>query len=190
MAPTGLMLPADRRRSSHARVETRPHDTCSPSPKGNIYPPPCFSFKLTRQGSEMKIASIQPFILHLPLTSDSIRTRPTASPIGASSAPRSSPTDGLEGYGFTGTHAHLASDRLITSCIRDCYAPLLIGEDANDHHAALDQARAPSGAAMGRPRRHHASGAGRGRCRAVGSEGETGAAAALELSRRRTHRRA
>jgi L-alanine-DL-glutamate epimerase-like enolase superfamily enzyme len=39
---------------------------------------------------------------------------------------------GLVGYGFAGTHAHLASDRLITSCISDCYAPLLIGEDAGD----------------------------------------------------------
>src|SRR6185312_14453312 len=36
------------------------------------------------------------------------------------------------GYGFTGTHSDLASDRLITSCISACYAPLLIGEDAND----------------------------------------------------------
>src|SRR3546814_14034827 len=40
--------------------------------------------------------------------------------------------DGLEGYGFTGTHAHLASDRLIAACIGDCYAPLLLGEDAAD----------------------------------------------------------
>jgi L-alanine-DL-glutamate epimerase-like enolase superfamily enzyme len=40
--------------------------------------------------------------------------------------------DGLEGYGYTGTHAHLATDRLITSCISDSYAPLLIGEDAQD----------------------------------------------------------
>ena len=40
--------------------------------------------------------------------------------------------DGLSGYGFTGTHAHLPGDQLITRCIETCHAPLLIGEDAND----------------------------------------------------------
>jgi L-alanine-DL-glutamate epimerase-like enolase superfamily enzyme len=37
---------------------------------------------------------------------------------------------GLTGYGYTGTHAHLPSDQLITRCIDTCHAPLLIGEDA------------------------------------------------------------
>ena len=40
--------------------------------------------------------------------------------------------DGLTGYGFTGTHAHLASDQLITRCIETCHAPLLVGEDSRD----------------------------------------------------------
>ena len=40
---------------------------------------------------------------------------------------------GSRGSDFTGTHAHLASDRLVTSCISDSYAPLLIGEDERDH---------------------------------------------------------
>nr|WP_279343611.1 mandelate racemase/muconate lactonizing enzyme family protein [Variovorax terrae] len=40
--------------------------------------------------------------------------------------------DGLTGYGFTGTHAHLPSDQLITRCIATCHAPLLLGEDARD----------------------------------------------------------
>ncbi len=93
----------------------------------------------------MKIASVHPFFLHLPLTSDSISDSTHSITHGASLAPKIVTTDGLEGYGFTGTHAHLASDRLITSCIRDCYAPLLIGEDANDHLKAVDQlARYPS----------------------------------------------
>ncbi|MEY2953509.1 MAG: hypothetical protein RLZZ401_1596, partial [Pseudomonadota bacterium] len=39
---------------------------------------------------------------------------------------------GLCGYGFTGTHAYLPADQLITRCIETCHAPLLIGEDAND----------------------------------------------------------
>jgi L-alanine-DL-glutamate epimerase-like enolase superfamily enzyme len=81
----------------------------------------------------MRIAAVEPFILHLPLTassiSDSIHSITHWGVVGAKIT-----TDaGLEGYGFTGTHAHLASDRLITACIRDCYAPLLLGEDATEH---------------------------------------------------------
>lgn len=81
----------------------------------------------------MKIASVEPFILHLPLTSDSISDSTHSITHWGVVGARITTTDGLTGYGFTGTHAHLASDRLITACIRDCYAPLLIGEDANDH---------------------------------------------------------
>jgi L-alanine-DL-glutamate epimerase-like enolase superfamily enzyme len=85
--------------------------------------------------SAMKIVAVEPFILHLPLTvssiSDSTHSITHWGVVGAKIA-----TDrGLEGYGFTGTHAHLPSDRLITACIRDCYAPLLIGEDATAHAA-------------------------------------------------------
>jgi L-alanine-DL-glutamate epimerase-like enolase superfamily enzyme len=80
----------------------------------------------------MKIVAVEPFILHLPLTessiSDSTHNITHWGVVGA----RIRTDDGLEGYGFTGTHAHLESDRLITSCIATSYAPLLIGEDAND----------------------------------------------------------
>jgi L-alanine-DL-glutamate epimerase-like enolase superfamily enzyme len=81
----------------------------------------------------MKIASVEPFILHLPLTADSISDSTHSITHWGVVGARITTTDGLEGYGFTGTHAHLASDRLITACIRDCYAPLLLGEDAGDH---------------------------------------------------------
>tara|TARA_Y100001934_G_scaffold279500_2_gene383480 strand:- start:5716 stop:6738 length:1023 start_codon:yes stop_codon:yes gene_type:complete len=36
---------------------------------------------------------------------------------------------GIEGFGYTGTHARLASDKLLTSCIGEVFGPLLIGED-------------------------------------------------------------
>jgi L-alanine-DL-glutamate epimerase-like enolase superfamily enzyme len=36
---------------------------------------------------------------------------------------------GLVGYGFSGTHAHLPTDRLIVECILHSYGPLLLGED-------------------------------------------------------------
>jgi L-alanine-DL-glutamate epimerase-like enolase superfamily enzyme len=80
----------------------------------------------------MRIKSVEPFILHCPLNTDSISdSTHTITHWGVVGA-RVATEDGLSGYGFTGTHAHLASDRLIAACIRDSYAPLLIGEDASD----------------------------------------------------------
>jgi L-alanine-DL-glutamate epimerase-like enolase superfamily enzyme len=80
----------------------------------------------------MKIRSVEPFILHVPLNrssiSDSSHTITHWGVVGV----KLTADDGTAGYGFTGTHAHLPSDRLITACIRDCYADLLIGEDARD----------------------------------------------------------
>ena len=80
----------------------------------------------------MKITAIEPFILHVPLNvdfiSDSTHTITHWGVVGAKIVTET----GHEGYGFTGTHAHLASDRLITNCIRDCYTPMLLGEDAAD----------------------------------------------------------
>lgn len=80
----------------------------------------------------MKIAKVEPFILHLPVSngqiSDSTHTISHWGVVGC----RIEAESGLAGYGFTGTHAHLPSDRLITSCLSDCYAPLLIGEDATE----------------------------------------------------------
>jgi L-alanine-DL-glutamate epimerase-like enolase superfamily enzyme len=46
---------------------------------------------------------------------------------------------GLVGYGFAGTHAHLATDRLITTCITDSYAPLLIGRDPREVRALWNE---------------------------------------------------
>ena len=80
----------------------------------------------------MKIKAVEPFILHAPITSggisDSTNTITHWGIVGA----RIVTQDGLEGYGFTGTHAHLPSDRLIAACIGECYAPLLLNEDAGD----------------------------------------------------------
>jgi L-alanine-DL-glutamate epimerase-like enolase superfamily enzyme len=81
----------------------------------------------------MKIVAVDPFILHLPLTQSSISDSTHSITHWGVVGARITTDAGLAGYGFTGTHAHLASDRLITSCIRDCYAPLLIGEDAVEH---------------------------------------------------------
>jgi L-alanine-DL-glutamate epimerase-like enolase superfamily enzyme len=80
----------------------------------------------------MKITAIEPLIVHLPLTASSISDSTHSITHWGVVGTRIVTSDGLVGYGFTGTHAHLPSDRLITDCIRTCYAPLLIAEDAND----------------------------------------------------------
>nr|WP_231402951.1 mandelate racemase/muconate lactonizing enzyme family protein [Caenimonas aquaedulcis] len=70
--------------------------------------------------------------MHVPVTgsqiADSTHTISHWGVVGA----RIATEDGLEGFGFTGTHAFLAGDRLITQCISTCHAPLLIGEDPDD----------------------------------------------------------
>lgn len=82
----------------------------------------------------MKITSVKPFILHVPVTgsqiADSTHSITHWGVVGA----QIDTEDGLSGYGFTGTHAHLPSDQLITRCIETCHAPVLIGEDASDIH--------------------------------------------------------
>ena len=80
----------------------------------------------------MKITDVTSFIMHLPLSSDSIADSTHRINRWGVVGARITTSSGLIGYGFTGTHAHAASDRLIAACIRDCYAPLLIGEDAQD----------------------------------------------------------
>lgn len=39
---------------------------------------------------------------------------------------------GQVGYGYTGTHASIGLDNLLTSCITDVYQPLLLGEDPRE----------------------------------------------------------
>lgn len=81
----------------------------------------------------MRIAHIEPFILHIPVTGGAIADSTHRISHWGVVGTTITTEDGLVGCGFTGTHADLASDRLITSCIRDCYTPLLVGEDASEH---------------------------------------------------------
>jgi L-alanine-DL-glutamate epimerase-like enolase superfamily enzyme len=78
----------------------------------------------------MRIRTVEPLILHMPLAHGSIADSTHSITHWGVVGVRLATDDGLEGYGFTGTHAHLASDRLIAACIARCYAPLLEGEDA------------------------------------------------------------
>jgi L-alanine-DL-glutamate epimerase-like enolase superfamily enzyme len=77
----------------------------------------------------LQITRVEPFILHVPVTgsqiADSTHTISHWGVVGA----RVDTDAGLSGYGFTGTHADLPGDQLITRCIATCHAPLLLGED-------------------------------------------------------------
>jgi L-alanine-DL-glutamate epimerase-like enolase superfamily enzyme len=78
----------------------------------------------------MKIRRIETFILHVPVTRNRIAdSTHTLTHWGAPGVIIEA-DNGLRGYGYTGTHAHLATDRLIRDSIAHVYAPLLEGEDA------------------------------------------------------------
>jgi L-alanine-DL-glutamate epimerase-like enolase superfamily enzyme len=80
----------------------------------------------------MKIARVETFILHVPVTGGGIAdSMHKISHWGLPGAIVHT-EDGRSGYGFTGTHAHLPTDRLITGFIADTAAPLLVGETLDD----------------------------------------------------------
>ena len=83
----------------------------------------------------MKIVSLETFVLHAPVTGGGIADAlHTLSHWGVPGVIVRTDS-GVEGFGYLGTHADLASDRLIARFIADCYAPLLIGEDPRDVQA-------------------------------------------------------
>lgn len=86
----------------------------------------------------MKIVAVDPFILHVPVTGGSIADSTHRITHWGVVGTAVRIDNGLTGWGFTGTHAHLPGDRLITGCIRGVYAPLLLGRDAADHAGLID----------------------------------------------------
>lgn len=83
----------------------------------------------------MKITGLRTFILHVPVTrngvADSLHTLTHWGAPGVIVE-----TDaGISGVGYSGTHAHIASDRLITQCIETCFAELIIGRDPRETSA-------------------------------------------------------
>jgi L-alanine-DL-glutamate epimerase-like enolase superfamily enzyme len=77
----------------------------------------------------MKIIKLETFILHAPVTRQGIAdSTHQITHWGAPGVIIHTDT-GLRGCGYSGTHAHLPTDRLITSCIAEAFGPLLIGED-------------------------------------------------------------
>jgi len=77
----------------------------------------------------MRITHLTPFILHVPVTRGGIADSTHAITHWGMPGVIIHTDVGLKGYGYCGTHAHLPSDKLITSAIADLFGPLLIGED-------------------------------------------------------------
>jgi L-alanine-DL-glutamate epimerase-like enolase superfamily enzyme len=80
----------------------------------------------------MKITKVETFILHVPVTGNHIADSTHSVTHWGMPGCIIRTDDGLAGYGFTGTHGHLPTDRLVTDCVTGTYAPLLTGEDAHD----------------------------------------------------------
>ena len=80
----------------------------------------------------MKIAKVETFILHVPVTGAKIEDSTHQVTHWGAPGLMITTDSGLRGYGYTGTHAHLPTDRLITDCISATYVPLLEGEDPQD----------------------------------------------------------
>jgi L-alanine-DL-glutamate epimerase-like enolase superfamily enzyme len=80
----------------------------------------------------MKITRLEPIILHAPVTRGGIAdSTHRLSHWGAPGVAIHTDTKHI-GYGFSGTHAHLPTDRLIVDCIVNSYGPLLLGEDPGE----------------------------------------------------------
>ncbi|NUQ62932.1 MAG: mandelate racemase/muconate lactonizing enzyme family protein [Pirellulales bacterium] len=83
----------------------------------------------------MKITELRPFILHVPVTGSGIAdSSHQVTDWGAVGALIDTDA-GIRGCGYTGTHGHLPTDRLICDCIEHAYAPLLAGEDPRNVRA-------------------------------------------------------
>ena len=80
----------------------------------------------------MKIAEVSPFLLHVPVTGGGIADSTHDVTHWGMPGCRIITDTGLEGFGYTGTHAATSLDKLITSCISDVYAPILQDEDPRE----------------------------------------------------------
>lgn len=82
----------------------------------------------------MKIRKITTFILHVPVTKQVIGDSTHNITHWGMPGLIIETTCGLKGYGYTGTHADIACDRIITSIINEVFVPMLIGEDPQAVH--------------------------------------------------------
>ncbi len=87
----------------------------------------------------MKITRLEPIILHAPVTRGGIADSTHQLTHWGAPGVAIHADNGLVGYGFSGTHAHLPTDRLIVDCIVGSYGPLLVGEDPREVRALWEK---------------------------------------------------
>jgi L-alanine-DL-glutamate epimerase-like enolase superfamily enzyme len=80
----------------------------------------------------MRIERIETFIMHVPVTGNGIADSTNQITHWGVPGVVLFADNGLKGYGYTGTHALLSGDQLITDFIANIYGPLLLGENATD----------------------------------------------------------
>ncbi|CAK7009574.1 MULTISPECIES: mandelate racemase/muconate lactonizing enzyme family protein [Providencia] len=80
----------------------------------------------------MKIKEISTFIMHVPVTNDLIGDSTHSITHWGMPGVMIKTECGLVGYGHTGTHADITTDRLITTIIEDVFGPMLLGEDPTE----------------------------------------------------------
>lgn len=77
----------------------------------------------------MRITALEPFILHVPVSRGAIADGTHRISHWGAPGVMIHTDAGITGYGYTGTHAHLPSDRMIVECIEHGYGPELIGRN-------------------------------------------------------------
>ncbi|MFA5058523.1 MAG: hypothetical protein WC485_10460, partial [Opitutaceae bacterium] len=87
----------------------------------------------------MQIVKLEPIILHAPVTRGGIADSTHALTHWGAPGVGIHTDTGLVGYGFSGTHAHLPTDRLIVECIINSYGPLLTGCDPREVRAIWEK---------------------------------------------------
>lgn len=87
----------------------------------------------------MHITKLEPIILHAPVTRGGIADSTHSITHWGAPGVAIHTDVGHVGYGFSGTHAHLPTDRLIVDCILHAFGPLLMGEDPREVRALWEK---------------------------------------------------
>lgn len=77
----------------------------------------------------MKITTIEPFILHVPIAQKQIADATNSISHWGIVGAKISTNTGIVGYGYTSTHAHTTGDRAIANLISDALASQIMGEN-------------------------------------------------------------
>src|SRR3954467_605418 len=87
----------------------------------------------------MTITKLERIILHAPVTRGGIADSTHSISHWGAPGVAIHTDSGHVGYGFSGTHAHLATDRLIVDCIVEACGQRLIGEDPAEVRALWEK---------------------------------------------------